>query len=72
MGLAVIVLAVLGAGLTAQQPTATAAISGTVTDGSNAQPLQFAPVAVFSSGGLNLGSVNTDASGNYTKKVDVK
>jgi hypothetical protein len=41
-------------------------ISGTVTDASNAQALPFAQVAIFSSAGFNLGSANTDASGNYT------
>ena len=41
-------------------------ISGTVTDASNSQPLLNVPVTVFSSSGANMGSVNTDASGNYT------
>jgi hypothetical protein len=41
-------------------------ISGTVTDATNAQSLQFVPIAIFSSAGINLGTVSTDASGNYT------
>jgi len=41
-------------------------ISGTVTDASNASNLQNVAVQIFSSSGVNLGSVNTDPSGNYT------
>lgn len=41
-------------------------ISGKITDASNAQTLPFVPIAIFSSAGVNLGTVSTDASGNYT------
>jgi len=42
-------------------------ISGKVTDATNPQQaLQNVQVGIFSSTGVNLGSANTDASGNYT------
>jgi hypothetical protein len=40
-------------------------ISGKVTDASNSAALQNVGVTVFSSAGVSLGFVNTDASGNY-------
>ena len=41
-------------------------ISGNVKDASTASNLQNVAVQIFSSAGVNLGSVNTDSSGNYT------
>ncbi len=46
--------------------TAGGRISGKVTDASNASNLQNVAVQIFSNAGVNLGSVNTDSSGNYT------
>ena len=41
-------------------------ISGKVTDASTATTLQNVAVQIFSSTGVNLGSTNTDSSGNYS------
>jgi len=41
-------------------------ISGKVTDASNSQALPSVTITVFSSSGVNLGSLNTDGLGNFT------
>jgi hypothetical protein len=41
-------------------------ISGQVTDASNSQGLPFVSVALFSSAGVGLGTLNTDNAGNFT------